>query len=234
MTKEEIWKVSGINSDILVSNMGRIATIKKGSNNILFEGSRYNTQRLMADAFPELFFTDNRSDFVSLDGEEWRPIPDAEGYEISNKGRVRHLIKTIRSMYYALIKPVLCGAKHRKYMRIIINTGKIHHDYYIGRLVYSVFVGDVPERCKIEYIDGDISNNSLENLRLVLYDDFFDKMKKNCKTQREERRKTITDKAHAMMEMRKEGKTYREIADVFGVGLTTACKYITGICNSKY
>ena len=224
MTKEEIWKVSGINSDLLVSNLGRVATIKKGGDKLYFKGSYYNTQCLIADAFPELFFTDSRSDYVSLDGEEWRPIPDAEDYEISNKGRVRRLVKTSTSIYYTPIKTTYAGARGRKYARVIIRNGSIR--YYIGKLVYSVFVGDVPPRSKIEYVDGDMSNNSLENLRLVSFDDFFGEMKNGHVEWGKAHRKEILNKGHAMMKMREEGKTIKEIADIFGVARNTVYNYI--------
>ncbi len=40
---------------------------------------------------------------------------------------------------------------------------------YLNRVVYSTFKGELGERTKIAYLDGDVNNNSLDNLEAQLW-----------------------------------------------------------------
>lgn len=56
-----------------------------------------------------------------------------------------------------------------KYMRVgvIDSHDNKMHSVKVHRLVYMTFVGEIPEGMQIDHIDGDASNNNLENLRCV-------------------------------------------------------------------
>ena len=41
------------------------------------------------------------------------------------------------------------------------------HSIRVHRLVYMTFIGEIPEGMQIDHIDGDASNNNLNNLRCV-------------------------------------------------------------------
>lgn len=56
-----------------------------------------------------------------------------------------------------------------KYIRVAVfdsHDNKMH-SVKVHRLVYMTFVGEIPEGMQIDHIDGDASNNNLDNLRCV-------------------------------------------------------------------
>lgn len=50
------------------------------------------------------------------------------------------------------------------YVRIRGSNGK---EYRAHRIIWSLFYGEIPEGCLIDHIDGNRSNNKIENLRLA-------------------------------------------------------------------
>jgi hypothetical protein len=49
------------------------------------------------------------------------------------------------------------------YYRVRVNNTL----YYTHRIIYEIFHGRIPEGCEVDHIDGDPSNNRIQNLRLV-------------------------------------------------------------------
>ena len=102
--------------------------------------------------------------------ETWKAVPCYEGYyEVSDLGRVRSLDRT-----------VLCrGGKTRislgktlsdqvdKFGRVYVNLSKNNSRkiFYNHILVALAFIGERPENYDVCHIDGDCTNNRLENLR---------------------------------------------------------------------
>lgn len=84
--------------------------------------------------------------------EIWKQIPDLPGYSVSNKGRVR---KDGTGQIMVL-------SKNGGYCRITITK-------HVHRLVAKAFLEppDDETKCWVDHIDGDRSNNSVENLRWV-------------------------------------------------------------------
>jgi len=84
--------------------------------------------------------------------EMWRPIKDLPGYSVSNTGRVR---KDSTGQIMVL-------SKNGGYFRITISK-------HVHRLVAEAFI-DKPkdaEKCWVDHIDGNRSNNNADNLRWV-------------------------------------------------------------------
>lgn len=82
----------------------------------------------------------------------WKPIPELLGYSVSNKGRIR---KDSTGQIMVL-------SKNGGYVRITISK-------HVHRLVAQAFL-DKPEndeQCWVDHIDGNRSNNNVENLRWV-------------------------------------------------------------------
>lgn len=97
--------------------------------------------------------------------EEWKSVVGYEGlYEVSDFGRVKSLPR--KWAKGGMLKPApdewgystvgLCKNGKRK-------TNRIHI------LVMQTFNGECPEGCEVEHIDGNPSNNCLENLRYVTH-----------------------------------------------------------------
>lgn len=99
-----------------------------------------------------------------LDGEQWRLILGYDGYEVSNKGRVRHY--TERYKVYILLKPNINQLTGRVYM--YITADKKRNSFILARLVAHAFVkGYSEERNTVNHKDGDIKNNCSDNLEWV-------------------------------------------------------------------
>jgi hypothetical protein len=84
--------------------------------------------------------------------EIWKQIPDLPGYSVSNKGRVK---KDSTGQIMVL-------SKNGGYCRITISK-------HVHRLVADAFLKkpENKERCWVDHIDGDRSNNDVSNLRWV-------------------------------------------------------------------
>lgn len=104
--------------------------------------------------------------------EQWRPIPDFEGYEVSNHGRVRSYWKQARGRprYDQWIIA-------KEPQRFLSTNGKASKDgrypvvylksqtRYVHRLIMSAFVGPCPEGLIVCHNDDNPDHNHLSNLR---------------------------------------------------------------------
>lgn len=90
-------------------------------------------------------------------GEEWRPIPDWDGYEVSNLGRV---------VSHRRGRPiVLKGYTNPKGYRFVnLFDGQRSNPRAVHRLVMLTFVGPRPDGLEIRHLDGDQLNNAVDNL----------------------------------------------------------------------
>lgn len=113
--------------------------------------------------------------YEPIEGEIWKEWEKSPLYQISNKGRVRSINGRFRHnncKEWRLLKPYPSNRKV-PYLRYGFCIGGKMHLYYASRLVYEAFIGKIPDRHKVIYKDGDYTNNSVENLTLMSYKDFF-------------------------------------------------------------
>ncbi len=104
--------------------------------------------------------------------EIWKPIPSYEGvYEVSDMGRVRSLDRAVaygrfgNTSYKGRILKTRPTAKG--YPLVTLAVKGVVKPVYVHHLVLLAFVGERPEtdaRSEIRHLDGDKTNNSLDNL----------------------------------------------------------------------
>lgn len=104
-------------------------------------------------------------DTENHDGEEWRQVPWAELYEVSNHGRVR---SHARPGEPRLLRPT---PNNRGSMIIVIRrTESLKATCEtVARLVAGAF-GELPPRSIVRHRDKNLRNNRLENLEIVSRD----------------------------------------------------------------
>ena len=84
----------------------------------------------------------------------WKPYPPCPSYFVSQDGRV----------YSSKTDWLLSPSRNNQ---VSVYYDGDTHTTKVSNLVYLTFVGPIPEDMSTGYIDGDSSNNSLENIKLV-------------------------------------------------------------------
>lgn len=105
--------------------------------------------------------------------EKWRPVLDYEClYEVSNFGRIKskdRLICNCKSESYIrkgkILKPWVNSASG--YLMIGLHKNKKRKLFYMHRIVAQVFIKNLGNKGEINHIDGNKTNNNVENLEWV-------------------------------------------------------------------
>ena len=101
-----------------------------------------------------------------LEKEIWKDIPNYEGYQVSNLGRVKSL-ERIDARGYRLKEKILKPKLVRGYYQVCLFKQAIKKKYLVHRLVWSAFNGSIPEGLQVNHINEIKSDNRLENLNLM-------------------------------------------------------------------
>jgi len=104
--------------------------------------------------------------------ELWLPIPNYEGlYEVSNYGRVRSLDREIPHSRYGIQIRKGCMLRSQigygGYIYVQLHKKGNKNTQSVHTLVLTTFVGNRPENCECNHIDGNITNNNVTNLEWV-------------------------------------------------------------------
>jgi hypothetical protein len=109
-------------------------------------------------------------DHPDRSGEQWRTLPEWEGYyEVSNRGRVRSLDRTITYVTGTTQRrkgTVLRAAttEHGRHTVHLARHGETRMSY-VAHLVAAAFIGPRPPGLEVCHGDGDCSNDAPDNLR---------------------------------------------------------------------
>ena len=111
--------------------------------------------------------------------EIWKDIPEFEGYQVSNLGRVKSL-EGIDALGHKrkekILKPQMLN---NGYYRVALWKNSIQKRYLVHRLVWIAFNGHIPEGYEINHLNEVKSNNRLENLNLVTHKENINWGKRN-------------------------------------------------------
>lgn len=155
--------------------------------------------------------------------EEWRFIPGySKNYMVSKYGRVKSVERTmIRSngrpqRVRERILKSSCDEWGYPQVRIDGKTVKVH------KAVALAFLGDRPESFEIRHLDGDSTNNKVENLKYGSHsENVLDGYKYNGFIFKNQ--KLNPEKAKEIKKLLSSGKAGKEIAKLYGVSQQTIC-----------
>ena len=104
--------------------------------------------------------------------EEWKDIPDYEGYyQGSSFGRIRSISRVISNNRGSTTRLRGCIIKqvktNRGRMVVGLTKNGKHKLYFVSRLIYSAFYGAIPNGMQVNHIDENLGNNSIWNLNLM-------------------------------------------------------------------
>lgn len=102
---------------------------------------------------------------VDLPGEEWRPVVGLEGkYEVSNKGRIKSLLKYKRD-YDAILRPCVDKLVYRRF--VLTNGPDIRIKKLAHRAVAEAFIPNPNMYPEVDHINAVPGDDRVENLRWV-------------------------------------------------------------------
>lgn len=90
--------------------------------------------------------------------EEWRDIEGFEDYQVSNRGRVANVLAM------RVLKPY---RDSYNYQRVTLSRDGKHYMKYVHRLVAGAFWRGVCDSDVITHLNGDRTDNTLENLTIM-------------------------------------------------------------------
>ena len=104
--------------------------------------------------------------------EIWKDIKGFEGlYQASNLGRVKSLERfrkgkngSLVTVKEKILKPAII---RNGYYQVQLFKNSIRKFYFVHRLVYEAFNGQIPEGLQVNHLDESPSNNRLSNLNLM-------------------------------------------------------------------
>lgn len=173
------------------------------------------------------------ADNSTAPAETWKPIPEFEGYEASDLGRIRswwerrHRSNGYKGeIYYEigsawhLLKPKP-DDRGRLRLNLRHESGRIR-TVMVAHAVLTAFVGPRPPKMQAcHFPDADVTNNRLGNLR-------WDTPKENTRDAGRHGTKKIllSDQLCEIDRLAREGFTMSEIASRLGVRISAICRAI--------
>lgn len=99
----------------------------------------------------------------------WKTIPEYPEYVISKGGVVAR--KLFRNGHVSKLlsepRPISTHREKRGYIRVFLHLNGVRRSELVHRLMLMAFSGPCPDGMECSHLDGDPSNNSIENLKWV-------------------------------------------------------------------
>jgi hypothetical protein len=163
--------------------------------------------------------------------EQWLPVVGYDGYEVSDRGRVRSIDRIVevgsgsRSVTGRLLS---LGTNNSGYRNVGMGSRKAGRPIRVSvhKLVAEAFIGPRPSGMDINHIDGQKDNNRCENLEYVTHRNNQQHAMARFKAGVGPRMGKATvseDSVRRIRALRSEGKTLATIAAEFGIRESTVC-----------
>ncbi len=96
--------------------------------------------------------------------KKWLPVPNYEGlYEVSNLGKIKSI-----NYNHTKVEKILAEKSHKSgYKTVVLCKNGEKKNKSIHILVASAFIPNPQKKCQVNHIDGNKSNNCVENLEWV-------------------------------------------------------------------
>lgn len=161
---------------------------------------------------------------------QYRDLQGFPGYRIGSDGSVWSCLVHSGRMTDKWTR--LAGKTRNGYQSVIIclRGGKRRYAK-VSRLVMEAFVGKQPSHVFVRHLNDDPTDNRLENLAYGSAADNAEDARRNGKLLLGEKHgcaKITEDVVRKILDMRREGKSYREIRSITGVCTSTACAIAVG------
>lgn len=107
-----------------------------------------------------------------MEKEVWKDIVGYEGlYEVSSLGKIRSvdmpLIHKSGKIYIRKGRLIAQNKNHNGYLRVNLWSHNVIKSYFVHRIVYTAFNGQIPEGMQINHINECKTDNRLSNLNLM-------------------------------------------------------------------
>lgn len=137
--------------------------------------------------------------------EEWRPVSDAPGYEVSSLGRVRSLPRK-----HVPTGIILKQTLRDYYYEVTLGRGNLRR---VHRLVAEAFLPNPDNKSQVDHINRDKTDNRVENLRWATTSENL--MNKGPQSNSKSGHKNISwDKERGVWRLQIQGRTYGRFADL--------------------
>jgi hypothetical protein len=158
--------------------------------------------------------------------EVWKPVVGFEGfYEVSNRGRVKSLAREIRAksrwgkyQFFSIRERVLAVTPDKDgYHCVMFSRGGKRSCKKIHRLVLETFDGPPPPGMQCRHLDGNLLNNTPNNLKWgTSAEDWADRFKHDVHARGDRMRTAKLSNAKARFILR-SSLPHKELAKKFGV-----------------
>ncbi len=140
-----------------------------------------------------------------------KEIENYSGYFINEDGQVT----SYKRNKVRILKQQKATQSKKGYYQVRLFNKDGDKLHYIHRLVYSTFVGEIPDKMTIDHIDDDTSNNNVNNLKVVT-------RRENTKKYQNSRPNSLRHKRDEMIKDYEELGTYGKVAEKWGISQSNA------------